>query len=437
MPRYHVHPITGVPDVCHAKMECPFGDVQTDHYSTKKEARQAFEQSMKHRMFDSNGSDDKEVRRIQEEASEILAEAASKSKDPVRGYLMKASLDVLTPEISDEADIMLSYHYAVMRSYKVFDSENSLSNSMTKASNLVQRSTEMVRDAMLKSETGSDSYMLFNEKDRIAWMKQAFYGRGKAEDVSAIVSFSHADSIDIDDTKIFTVMDDKQNPITIREAISDTHPDGVYVGRVTVEKAETVIREQAENLVKNLEYSEGFVLPDKNWDMGESGFRRIAAGGESVIYLDEKTMMAYKIPHSDSLHFSNVGEVQFYYDEETGESVVDESDLQQNVAEFNNVSQPLLINSQRRYDVVDRDELEYMNASYAKTYFMGIKDSAGRLVPVIAQPYLDPERYVPFHANPELVSSLSNIGLTDVNAANMRVDVKTNKIVVFDCILDA
>lgn len=41
--KYHVNPQTGRPGVCSAKKACPFGDWESDHYSTAEEARQAYE----------------------------------------------------------------------------------------------------------------------------------------------------------------------------------------------------------------------------------------------------------------------------------------------------------------------------------------------------------------------------------------------------------
>jgi hypothetical protein len=44
MSRYHINPQTGNPGVCHAKKSCPFGDLQSDHYDSKEEARKGYEQ---------------------------------------------------------------------------------------------------------------------------------------------------------------------------------------------------------------------------------------------------------------------------------------------------------------------------------------------------------------------------------------------------------
>lgn len=47
MPRYHVSPRTGNAVVCKAKVRCPFGDLQRDHYSSREEALAAYEERMK------------------------------------------------------------------------------------------------------------------------------------------------------------------------------------------------------------------------------------------------------------------------------------------------------------------------------------------------------------------------------------------------------
>lgn len=44
--RYHVNPKTGEPGRCRAVATCPFGDLDSDHYGSQSEARQAFEERM-------------------------------------------------------------------------------------------------------------------------------------------------------------------------------------------------------------------------------------------------------------------------------------------------------------------------------------------------------------------------------------------------------
>src|SRR5579875_3946556 len=46
MARYHINPATGNPGICRARKSCPFGDLDTEHYSSKNEARRAYEKKM-------------------------------------------------------------------------------------------------------------------------------------------------------------------------------------------------------------------------------------------------------------------------------------------------------------------------------------------------------------------------------------------------------
>lgn len=46
MARFHISPQTGEPGRCSARKACPFGGLDTDHYDSKKDARQAYEQHM-------------------------------------------------------------------------------------------------------------------------------------------------------------------------------------------------------------------------------------------------------------------------------------------------------------------------------------------------------------------------------------------------------
>jgi len=45
MAKYHINPKTGNPNICRAETSCPFGDLQADHYPTKKAALAAYEKS--------------------------------------------------------------------------------------------------------------------------------------------------------------------------------------------------------------------------------------------------------------------------------------------------------------------------------------------------------------------------------------------------------
>lgn len=49
MPRYHINPETGNPGICRAHLNCPFGDLETEHYESRKAAQNAFEQAMQDR----------------------------------------------------------------------------------------------------------------------------------------------------------------------------------------------------------------------------------------------------------------------------------------------------------------------------------------------------------------------------------------------------
>ena len=46
MSRYHINPATGEPGACRARVRCPFGDMETDHFPSAAEARRAYELRM-------------------------------------------------------------------------------------------------------------------------------------------------------------------------------------------------------------------------------------------------------------------------------------------------------------------------------------------------------------------------------------------------------
>lgn len=43
MPRFHINPETGNPNKCEAMVRCPFGDLDSDHFDSKDDARRAYE----------------------------------------------------------------------------------------------------------------------------------------------------------------------------------------------------------------------------------------------------------------------------------------------------------------------------------------------------------------------------------------------------------
>lgn len=51
MTRYHVNRTTGTVGPCSAKRQCPFGDIETGHYDSEREARQAYEDENSSSLF--------------------------------------------------------------------------------------------------------------------------------------------------------------------------------------------------------------------------------------------------------------------------------------------------------------------------------------------------------------------------------------------------
>lgn len=56
MARYHVNPKTGNPGLCAAKQSCPFGSLDSDHYDSSIEAREAYEKSQASSLLPPNRS---------------------------------------------------------------------------------------------------------------------------------------------------------------------------------------------------------------------------------------------------------------------------------------------------------------------------------------------------------------------------------------------
>jgi hypothetical protein len=90
MTKYHINPETGRANQCNAKIKCRFGDVE--HYSTKEEARTAYERSKAGETFNTIKkkaippvSTDKELEREHSELREELYGTSLKEVLEYRG----------------------------------------------------------------------------------------------------------------------------------------------------------------------------------------------------------------------------------------------------------------------------------------------------------------------------------------------------------------
>lgn len=61
MAKFHINSETGNPGVCTAKIQCPFGDLEADHYPSPDTAREAYEVKMKNKELIAVQKDDKEI----------------------------------------------------------------------------------------------------------------------------------------------------------------------------------------------------------------------------------------------------------------------------------------------------------------------------------------------------------------------------------------
>lgn len=146
MVKYHINPETGNPNQCKAKIACPFGSLENDHYASKEEARQAYE-SM-------NGSFTPTPRIY---SLEELTEAQSLVNNEFNALKEKDQETPLTIDGYKALEHLRRSRAKVWRrSARNFNVDEAIVN-LRKAENRLKRTflsdyTKMVKDARLKLE---------------------------------------------------------------------------------------------------------------------------------------------------------------------------------------------------------------------------------------------------------------------------------------------
>jgi len=72
MAKYHVNPETGEAGQCRARKNCPFGDLEADHYTSPEAAREAYEQKQESFAIQNTSSGAREAREAMEDALKEL-----------------------------------------------------------------------------------------------------------------------------------------------------------------------------------------------------------------------------------------------------------------------------------------------------------------------------------------------------------------------------
>jgi hypothetical protein len=215
---------------------------------------------------------------------------------------------------------------------------------------------------------------------------------------------------------------------TVGEILRTSPGGSVYPGRAREEqlgKAQAEIEARASEIVSALSKAGAYTPPKQGAEGGASlpeGFAYLSSGAEVNVYLHEATATVYKIPHEDSQ--------SIYY--------MRSADLKTPTGKRYALNS-VVADAADAYDSIDRKALnEKLGAEYLPTYFLSTKDQEGSPVGVIVQPYLDDSRYTYYHPTPDESDFEfdGNAGVYDLHSGNMRLDKKTGKLVLFDCLFD-
>lgn len=411
---YHIHPVTGTPALCRAqKGYCPFGARQ-EHFDSKEAARSAFEEQMKEELlpaqpydpvtgegvrelfdFHISRAEDPDVKTLLERTKEELATATSVVKlNRISALYLSAANDLDDDENLAEASDMvgvladhLRNYYRHRRPYMGFDGDEE---------------NPEVRDAR-------EAILDILEDERARDLNQSIIEGGE----NGLVT-SKAYSVAI-------VQDEDAVEESLGEFIRNVGSDARYYGKASIAKnteAKRFVEGKAQELVKAFSENGVFKAPGKHdRAVGKlpEGFRFLSGGEESNVYVHYESETVYKIPHAEA-------------------ATRDKSLTQGDDYERNSLN-AVVFHAESAYKRIDREKLaKDLEAEYLNTYFLSLKDEQEKPVGVIVQPYLDEDRYIQYSLTSEERFDSTDSGVSDVHSGNVRLDRKTGRLVLFDCL---
>lgn len=481
-----------MPGKCRAQVRCPFGDLETEHYATPAAARAAFETQMQERLLparllSAHGKNldflfKKKLEELppgdvrsfllaqqaalhrQEQGRETatlqewrLHEAAREFKQLKRHDLAEAAewtADVVT--FGDQAEFLrecLQEHEGLLEAYRAAARE-----AEERLAKLPGGGQEILEDP---EEENKRQYFLKQVEQRRGKEQEAEEARAQGErklqeqqEVDALLArdlvekrfTAQAEELEtgdriFDGVNEFVFVTDDGQEHTVREELAAAE---AYPGRFTLaqDKALEEVQAQGAVLARLLSDEHGhFQLPPKagrgrlevdrlGWPAQfppREGFRLLGGGGEVNVYLHEPTQMVYKVPHRDSLVFGEEKSRERFTEE--GKRQVVKRAVYLTESKYAEVEGALARVHQAEVPLAE-------DVEYLKTYFVNSRTAAGDVVPFTVQPKLDPEVHRPFepaYGDPDLDVVLNN-HFSDVHSGNISYNMKTGKIVLFDCL---
>lgn len=210
---------------------------------------------------------------------------------------------------------------------------------------------------------------------------------------------------------------------SLGEFIRNVSPEDTYYGKVSVAKnteAKRYVEARAQELVEAFSVDGVFKAPERHDSAVEKlpkGFRFLNGGNESNVYLHKDSGTVYKIPHAKSISRDKSLEMNEDYERNSLNAVI--------------------FNAETAYKRINREKLATeFEAEYLNTYFLSIEDEQKKPVGVIVQPFLDEDRYMEYSLTSEERFDSPDAGVSDVHIGNVRLDKKTGKLVLFDCLFN-
>jgi len=414
---YHIHPVTGTPALCRAeKGHCPFGAHQ-EHYASKELARGAFEEQMKDELLSTHKHDPELAKSVRE----LFDYHIQNSDDPdVKSLLEYTKEELATADSVVKLNRISALYYSAANDLD--DDENT-----AEASDMVGVVAETLREHYRGFRTGLINKDLLEDEEgyvapRRELTKQTLEKeRQRNLNNKLINSLTESGLVKTEGYQVAIVRSDESEE-TLGEFIRNTPNDAVFYGTTGIAKndeARKIVEANGNALVKAFTVDGEFSAPlqmSRDTKRLPEGFVYLAAGAESNVYLHEATGTVYKIPHREAIT----------KDRFAGGNEEDKERNSLNAVVFN---------AEAAYKLIDRKTLaKDYGAEYLTTYFLSLNDESGKSVGIIVQPYLDGERYMDYSLTNEERYDPQVAGVNDIHGGNVRLDRKTGKLVLFDCL---
>jgi hypothetical protein len=414
MTRYHIHPTTGTPAACRATQgRCPFGASQ-DHYESKEAARSAFETQMHSEILKKPEFEPV----IAEYVKDLFGYHIEKTDDVDVKALLRHTQD----ELATSASLIKLSRTVALYTAAAADLDDDTDENLSEASLTVAEVADHLKEHY---RVMSYTYPSPEEKEAMLQALRMKLSMMKRRNLNRAVLQAGEGEVVTGGHNAVIVSD--PNSVTAGEVLRSVFAESVYYGEAReaqLDKARMEVEARGTELIKAFSPNGVFLPPRAHRGIGvelPEGFKFLDSGAEANVYLHEASDTVYKLPHDAS------------YTVEDELADASDSPYKRRYA-LNSV----VFKAASAYEKVNRQWLnDEIDAEYLPTHFMTLEDEAETPVGMIVQPYLDESRYMKYYpAGPELFFDEETAGVADVHTGNLRLDRKTGKLVLFDCLFE-